>query len=133
MTTALIERTAEEVIADEIRTTRARLEALEFAYGILTGQPDPTPARAPLHAVEAAVDTPPPIPQKPSLRKGRIPEADKHAICDRAHELHSIPAAAEEGRVSTQRVVQWIEAGLGKHKGFPGNKLPAGVAADLRG
>lgn len=122
-----------ELLSDEIEATKARLVALETAYDVLDGTPAavPTPLKLVEPKAKPAAKTPPQSPGT-ALRRGRIPDADKHAICDRAHELHSLQAAATEAGVKSERVVAWISEGFGQHKGFPGNSLPADVSADLR-
>lgn len=63
--------------------------------------------------------------------RSRTDDERRH-IANRAHELRSCKAAAEEAHTSTKNVLRWIEAGLSDYEGLPGNRLPADKVRDLR-
>lgn len=126
MTAATLERSVEDVLADEIMRTEARLEALRFAHSVLTGNRPLT-----LVPPETKTPLPPPATEKPDGRrtKRRYSDEEKVRIVDRAHELRSMSKAAEESGASIASIHVWNKE---QGRGLPGAKLPAQAADELR-
>jgi hypothetical protein len=115
----------ERALLAEIEAMEARLEALRAAYAALT--------ETTMHSAPRVVDKPPAKRKapKPGTRRGRYSNDEKNHAVDRAVELRSGTAAAEELGCKPELIDKWRGEGFGSGLGIPGAELPADVAMEL--